>query len=84
MKPTLVNYKELLSQIKPHKPNVPKTIVPKMNVNNKIGYSFLFNIFGILFLLVGIYLLYNRNMNKDKSEEEYIEKINILKEITEI
>lgn len=68
MKPKLVEY------VIPTKP-VEKIIIKSKPINY---ISIFFNIFCILFVCIGMYVLYIRKENKEKNKEQYIKKVNNL------
>lgn len=67
------------------KPRLVEIIIPKKPIEKimvkpiPINYtSIFFNIFCILFICIGIYVLYIRKENKEKNKEQYITKVNNL------
>lgn len=84
MKPCLVDLNDFLkenksieNEIKIKKP-LPKKIEKNLNIKS------IFNIFGLLFILIGILFLIKRKEKKEEKRKELEEKINKLKNIIEI
>ena len=69
------------------KPNLVEVIIPspkpkiikKIHIISPINYtSLLFNLICILFIIVGIYVLYIRKENKEINKKKYIKNVNNL------
>lgn len=83
MKPSLVNYKDLIPveklKIKKLKiDNVPHQFNKFENTN-----GFFINILALLIISIGFYYLYKRKSDKSKKEKKHIENIEKLRKISE-
>ena len=81
MKPNLVDLKEIFkdnSSIFTNKPKIEKKIKP---IDFKLDYKSLFNLVGLLILVIGIYFLHKRKNEKEKRKKDFEERIYKLKDI---
>ena len=74
MKPYLVDYKTIIEPLPPPiKPKIIKS--PPININ----YTHLiFNMIGLLFIIIGLYALYSRNKEKEKNKVKHKKDIELL------
>lgn len=76
MKPRLVDYKTIIDEAQIVKKIKPK-IQPKIESN--INYThIIFNLIGVLSIIIGFYTLYSRNKQKEENKEKYEKNIKIL------
>ena len=81
MKPNLVDLKEIFkdnSSIFTNKPKIEKKIKP---IDFKLDYKSLFNLVGLLILVIGIYFLHKRKNEKEKRKKDFEGRIYKLKDI---
>ena len=84
MKPYLVDYKTIIKLPSPQKIQIKPKIIKSPPVN--INYTHLiFNMIGLLFIIIGLYALYSRNKEKEKNKlkhekdiESLTKKINLI------
>ena len=76
MKPQLIDYKTIMKNPinKINKINKIKEKVP-INIDRT---HIIFNIIGLIFIIIGIYTLYFRNKDKEKNKFNYETKIDLL------
>ena len=68
MKPYLVDYATIIEE--PELPKIKPKIIKTPSIN--INYThILFNLIGILFVVIGLYALYSRNKEKEKNKLKY-------------
>lgn len=81
MKPNLVDLKEIFKDNSPiftNKPKIEKKIKP---IDFKLDYKSLFNLVGLLILVIGIYFLHKRKNEKEKRKKNFEGRIYKLKDI---
>ena len=81
MKPQLVDYDNLFNT--ELKVNENKPLIKKNKIN-KSKHNFFINIIAIIVIVLFMYFLKNRYLEKEKNKKDHIEKINDLKKITDI
>ena len=75
MKPYLVDYKTIIKL--PPPPKIKPKIIKSPPVN--INYTHLiFNMIGLLFIIIGLYALYSRNKEKEKNILKHEKDIELL------
>lgn len=80
MKPNLVDLKEIFkdnSSIFTNK-KIEKKIKP---IDFKLDYKSLFNLVGLLILVIGLYFLHKRKNEKEKRKKDFEDRIYKLKDI---
>ena len=84
MKPRLVDFNEIFednSSIFFKKKTTVKEITPKKYTNNTFNYNSLFNLFGLIGIVIGLYFLHKRKIDKEKRIVDFEERIYKLKDI---
>ena len=84
MKPRLVDFNEILkdnSSIFLKKQPIIRNKVVKHNVNYEFNYNYLFNILGLICLVIGLYFLHRRKRDKKKRYIDFEHRIYKLKDI---
>lgn len=77
MKPYLVDYKTIIKLPPPPKIEIKPKIIKSPPVN--INYTHLiFNMIGLLFIIIGLYALYSRNKEKEKNKVKHKKDIELL------
>lgn len=80
MKPNLVDLNEIFkdnSSIFINKPKIEKKIKP---IDFKVDYKSLFNLLGLIILIIGLYFLHKRKDEKEKRKKNFEERIYKLKD----
>jgi hypothetical protein len=85
MKPKLVDLNEIF---KDHssifsKPElkIEKKIIPKKNINYEFNYNSLFNLLGLICIVIGLYFLNKRKNDKEKRSVDFENRIHKLKDV---
>lgn len=85
MKPKLVDLNEIF---KDHssifsKPElkIEKKIIPQKNINYKFNYNSLFNLLGLIGIVIGLYFLNKRKNDKAKRSADFEGRIHKLKDV---
>lgn len=76
MKPYLVDYKTIIDEN-----SIVKKIKPKiqLKIESNINYThIIFNLIGLLSIIIGFYTLYSRNKQKEENKEKYEKNIKLL------
>ena len=82
MKPRLVDFNEIFKEhsslfLKP----VIKDKVIKKPINYEFNYNYLFNLLGLLCLIIGLYFLHRRKKEKKQRKSDFEHRIYKLKDI---
>tara|TARA_Y100000590_G_C15720197_1_gene1013279 strand:- start:2246 stop:2527 length:282 start_codon:yes stop_codon:yes gene_type:complete len=84
MKPKLVDLNEIFkdhSSIFSKPEPIKKKIIPKNNINYEFNYNSLFNLLGLIAIVIGLYFLNKRKNDKKKRSEDFEGRIHKLKDV---